>query len=68
MEELESLGGIKEQLANEKTHADQLQEVFHGVREERDQLRRDLQEKMEEVESTGCLTEEISFFLNLCNK
>ncbi|KAK3511021.1 hypothetical protein QTP70_029023 [Hemibagrus guttatus] len=49
MEELESLGGIKEQLLNEKTHADQLQEVFHGVREERDQLRRELEEKMQEI-------------------
>ncbi|XP_058236857.1 centromere-associated protein E [Hemibagrus wyckioides] len=49
MEELDSLGGIKEQLLNEKTHADQLQEVFHGVREERDQLRRELEDKMEEI-------------------
>ncbi|KAK2817883.1 hypothetical protein Q7C36_021816 [Tachysurus vachellii] len=49
MEELENLCGIKEQLFNEKTHADQLQEVFCGVREERDQLRRELEHKMEEI-------------------
>ncbi|GAA6089757.1 centromere-associated protein E isoform X1 [Tachysurus ichikawai] len=49
MEELENLCGIKEQLLNEKTHADQLQEVFCGVREERDQLRRELEDKMEEI-------------------
>ncbi|KAF7689663.1 centromere-associated protein E isoform X1 [Silurus meridionalis] len=48
-EELEILGSIKEQLLSEKTHADQLQEVFHGVREERDQLRRELEEKIEEL-------------------
>lgn len=61
MEELKCLGGIKEQLFNEKTHADQLQEVFHGVREERDQLRRELEEKMEEVKTTGWLNEVIIF-------
>lgn len=49
MEELQSLEGIKEQLLNEQTHAAQLQEVFHGVREERDQLQRELERKMEEV-------------------
>lgn len=55
MEELESLGGIKEQLLNEKTHVDQLQEVFCTVREERDQLGRELEEKMEKVKSSGWL-------------
>lgn len=49
MEELESLGGIKEQLDREKTHADQFQEVYHGVGEERDRLRRELDEMTEKV-------------------
>lgn len=55
MEELESLCSIKEQLLNEKTHADQLQEVLQGVREERDQIRRQLEGNMQEVKCTGLL-------------
>ncbi|XP_027012210.2 centromere-associated protein E isoform X2 [Tachysurus fulvidraco] len=57
MEELENLCGIKEQLLNEKTHADQLQEVFCGVREERDQLRRELEDKMKEI---TCIEEKVN--------
>ncbi|KAL6481452.1 hypothetical protein MHYP_G00095320 [Metynnis hypsauchen] len=51
-QELECLAGIKDQLLNEKTHADQLQEVLNGVREERDQLGSELEEKMEELSHT----------------
>ncbi|XP_072512902.1 centromere-associated protein E [Salminus brasiliensis] len=48
-EEVDCLGGIKDQLMNEKTHADQLLEVLNGVREERNQLSQELQEKVEEL-------------------
>lgn len=63
MKELESLGGIKEQLDNEKAHAEELQEIFHGVSEERDQLRRELDEVMEKVKSATCLKEAILAFI-----
>lgn len=67
MGELESLSGIKEQLHNEKTHADQLQEVCHGVREERDQLRGELELKKKEVKRQ-LLYKEFSFFCAVKSK
>ncbi|XP_076839139.1 centromere-associated protein E isoform X2 [Brachyhypopomus gauderio] len=47
-EELECLGSVRDQLQDEKTNSEQLLEALKGVREERDQLRRELDDKMEE--------------------
>ncbi|XP_050974643.1 centromere-associated protein E isoform X2 [Labeo rohita] len=48
-EELESLLGMKDQLENDKTHAEHVLESLRDVTKERDQLKRELEGKIEKL-------------------
>ncbi|XP_051982459.1 LOW QUALITY PROTEIN: centromere-associated protein E [Xyrauchen texanus] len=47
--ELESLGGLKEQLENEKTRTEQIMDTLRVITEERDRLKQELEGKMEVI-------------------
>ncbi|TSK17800.1 Centromere-associated protein E [Bagarius yarrelli] len=58
-EELESFSGIKEQLLSEKTHADQLQEVFHDMTHIEEKVQELEKEKMQLESEVSSLSQSV---------